>query len=91
MCIRDSFILGRQPAKQQGAGKSHDLGQQQRQQQCRGSKSQGTSKGLSLIHILGTTLVGFGAQLTGSLNIGVSVIFVLFVIGFLLFEKAVRA
>lgn len=40
---------------------------------------------------MGTTLVGFGAQLTGSLNIGVSVIFVLFVIGFLLFEKAVRA
>lgn len=41
---RAVLILGRQPAKQQGAGKSHDLGQQQRQQQCRGSKSQGTAE-----------------------------------------------
>ncbi|MDY5541179.1 MAG: MFS transporter [Lachnospiraceae bacterium] len=39
---------------------------------------------------MGTTLVGIGAQVTGSLNAGVSVIFALFVVGYFLFEKAVR-
>ncbi len=39
---------------------------------------------------MGTTLVGLGAQLTGSLNVGVSVIFVLFVIGYFLFIRAAK-
>lgn len=39
---------------------------------------------------LGTTLVGLVAQLTGALNLGVAMISVLFVIGFLLFCKAAK-
>ena len=39
---------------------------------------------------MGTTLVGMVAQVSGSLNTGVAVIAVLFVIGFVLFGKAVK-
>ena len=39
---------------------------------------------------MGTTLVGIIAQATGSLNAGVSVIALMFVIGFFLFGKAVK-
>lgn len=40
---------------------------------------------------MGTTLVGIVAQVTGVANAGVAVIAVLFVIGYILFKKAVRA
>ena len=40
---------------------------------------------------MGTTLVGIVAQVTGMANAGVAVIAVLFVIGYILFKKAVRA
>lgn len=39
---------------------------------------------------LGTTLVGLTAQLTGNASAGVSILFVLFVIGFVLFWKAAK-
>ena len=39
---------------------------------------------------MGTTLVGMVAQVSGSLNTGVAVIAVLFVLGFVLFGKAVK-
>ena len=40
---------------------------------------------------MGTTLVGIVAQVTGVANAGVAVIAVLFVIGYILFKKAVKA
>ena len=40
---------------------------------------------------MGTTLVGIVAQVTGVANAGVAVLAVLFVIGYILFKKAVRA
>ena len=40
--------------------------------------------------ILGTTLVSVMSQITGKMNVGVSAISVLFVIGFLLFRRAVK-
>ena len=40
--------------------------------------------------ILGTTLVSVMTQLTGRMNVGVSAISVLFVIGLILFRKAVK-
>lgn len=40
--------------------------------------------------VLGTTLVSVMSQLTGRMNVGVSAISVLFVIGLLLFHKAVK-
>ena len=40
--------------------------------------------------ILGTTLVSVMSQITGKMNIGVSAISVLFVIGLLLFRKAMK-
>ena len=40
---------------------------------------------------MGTTFVGIVAQVTGVANAGVAVIAVLFVIGYILFKKAVRA
>lgn len=40
--------------------------------------------------VLGTTLVSVMSQLTGKMNVGVSAISVLFVIGLILFRKAVK-
>lgn len=40
--------------------------------------------------ILGTTLVSVTTQLTGQMNLGVSMISILFVIGLLLFRKAIK-
>lgn len=40
--------------------------------------------------ILGTTLVSVMSQITGKMNVGVSAISILFVIGLLLFRKAVK-
>ena len=40
--------------------------------------------------ILGTTLVSVMSQITGKMNVGVSAISVLFVVGLLLFRKAVK-
>lgn len=40
--------------------------------------------------VLGTTLVSVMSQITGKMNVGVSAISVLFVIGLLLFQKAVK-
>lgn len=40
---------------------------------------------------LGTTLTGFVAQVTGRAGLGVAAIVVLFVIGYMMFDKAVRA
>ena len=39
---------------------------------------------------MGTMLVGFVAQLTGVANIGVAIISVMFMIGFVLFVKAAK-
>ncbi len=39
---------------------------------------------------MGTTLVSFGAQITGNQNAGISILAVLFVIGFIFFGKSVK-